>query len=93
MKTVLVKGNTYPVRTQLYELGGTWDASAKGWKVPEDKEQDALQLVDNANPTLPKTTRRTPVGRRTGCSCGSREDKNGDLIPSPRNCAQCEHDA
>lgn len=31
--------------------------------------------------------------RRTGCSCGSREDYNGDLIPSGRNCASCEHDA
>jgi hypothetical protein len=32
-------------------------------------------------------------GRRTGCSCGSREDRNGNLIPSSRNCAQCEYDA
>lgn len=32
-------------------------------------------------------------GRWTGCSCGSREDSYGDLIPSDRNCASCEHDA
>lgn len=32
-------------------------------------------------------------GRRTGCSCGSREDSFGDLVPSPRNCASCRHDA
>lgn len=25
--------------------------------------------------------------------CGSREDSCGDLIPSPRNCESCEHDA
>jgi len=32
-------------------------------------------------------------GRRTGCSCGSRENRHGDLIPSASNCWQCEHDA
>ena len=32
-------------------------------------------------------------GKWTGCSCGSREDSYGDLIPSPRNCSSCEHDA
>ncbi len=32
-------------------------------------------------------------GRWTGCSCGSREDSAGDLIPSPRNCASCDRDA
>lgn len=31
-------------------------------------------------------------GKWTGCSCGSREDEHG-LIPSPRNCWQCNHDA
>ena len=36
---------------------------------------------------------RAARGRRTGCSCGSREDRYGNLIPSPRNCWQCEHDA
>lgn len=33
------------------------------------------------------------AGRRTGCSCGSREDSAGDLIPSPHNCRQCNFDA
>jgi hypothetical protein len=33
------------------------------------------------------------AGRWTGCQCGSREDSHGDLIPSARNCATCEHDA
>ncbi len=37
-------------------------------------------------------TKRSP-GRRTGCSCGSREDRYGDLVPSERNCSHCEHDA
>lgn len=33
------------------------------------------------------------TGKRTGCSCGSRADAWGDLIPSPRNCFSCRHDA
>ncbi len=41
-------------------------------------------------------SRRAPAprsqSRRTGCSCGSREDQYGDLVPSPRNCRCCEHD-
>lgn len=36
---------------------------------------------------------RGGYAKRTGCSCGSREDSSGCLIPSPRNCAGCEHDA
>jgi hypothetical protein len=40
--------------------------------------------------TLPRSR---GYSRRTGCSCGSREDSSGDLIPSDRNCASCEHDA
>jgi hypothetical protein len=31
-------------------------------------------------------------GRRTGCSCGSREDSAGDLIPSQYNCRSCRFD-
>lgn len=44
--------------------------------------------------TMPRPRRQTArSGRRTGCSCGSREDASGRLIPSPRNCRSCEHDA
>lgn len=32
-------------------------------------------------------------GKWTGCSCGSREDSYGDLIPSARNCFSCRHDS
>ena len=49
----------------------------------------ALGIVRVSRPA--RTVRRH--GRWTGCSCGSREDAAGDLIPSPRNCASCEHDA
>lgn len=42
-----------------------------------------------ASPARPAPRNR---GRRTGCSCGSREDQHGDLIPSSRNCRQCNFD-
>lgn len=32
-------------------------------------------------------------GKWTGCSCGSREDSYGDLIPARNNCSSCRHDA
>jgi hypothetical protein len=45
--TVLITGNTYPVRRSLAELGGKWNASQKGWEVPAEKEQEAKELVFN----------------------------------------------
>lgn len=43
----------------------------------------------------PRTSSPRPrtTGKWTGCSCGSRVDSYGDLIPSPRNCFSCNHDA
>ena len=38
-------------------------------------------------------SRARAPGKWTGCSCGSREDRYGDLIPSARNCFHCGHDA
>jgi hypothetical protein len=54
--TVPIKGNTYPVRHDLYRLGGRWDAQAKTWMVPEDKEKEAKLIVDSA-PSEPAPTR------------------------------------
>ena len=42
---ILITGNTYPHRVQLRAMGGEWDASAKGWRVPEDKADDARAMV------------------------------------------------
>jgi len=42
--------------------------------------------------TRSRRQREQRSSRRTGCSCGSREDR-GVLVPSVRNCWQCEHDA
>lgn len=45
MSTVLITGNTFPVKNQIKALGGRWDADAKGWKVPAEKADAARKLV------------------------------------------------
>ena len=51
-----------------------------------------------AGPTLipaaraPAARRARTPGMWTGCSCGSREDGGGSLIPARNNCASCERD-
>lgn len=47
-KTVLITGNTYPVKDSIKALGGRWDAAAKGWRVPEAKADEARALVAGA---------------------------------------------
>lgn len=42
--------------------------------------------------TKAPATRPYRAGKWTGCSCGSREDSNGALIRSNRNCSQCRFD-
>ncbi len=44
----LITGNTYPVKDQIRGLGGTWDRTAKGWRVPAERVAEARALVDAA---------------------------------------------
>jgi len=69
--TVLVTGNTYPVKDQIKALGGRWDANAKGWRVPADKADEAQKLVAGA----PTATRKAYDGRICR-NCGHRERRN-----------------
>jgi hypothetical protein len=48
---------------------------------------------ESVYPTSPARTRTARRGTWTGCSCGSRTDDCGDLIPARNNCSSCEHDA
>jgi len=41
----LITGNTYPVRAQLAAMGGRWDATRKGWLVPDDRAAEARALL------------------------------------------------
>ena len=55
MTTVLITGNTFPVKDQIKALGGRWDAAAKGWNVPTDKADEAQALVAGA-PVSPRVS-------------------------------------
>jgi hypothetical protein len=81
METVLVTGNTYPVKDQIKALGAKWDAAAKGWRVPADKADAARALVGGTAPK-PSPARRPgwhPCGY-PGCSphyCDECDGKGG----------------
>lgn len=71
MTTALITGNTYPVRDQLRALGGTWDAAAKGWRVPADKADAARRLVSgSARTNVRPSIRRGGLCTRCGDECG-----------------------
>jgi hypothetical protein len=75
METVLITGNTYPVKDDLKGLGAKWDAAAKGWRVPADKADAARALVAGATPKAPArptgTARPAGAARRPGWTpCG-----------------------
>jgi len=57
MSTILITGNTYPVRAELRALGGTWNKVKQGWAVPYHAEDRARQLVAGA-----ATHYREPAG-------------------------------
>jgi len=71
---VLITGNTFPVKDQIKALGGRWDATAKGWRVPEDKAAQARKLVIDA-PTSERKSFRRPSnpqnfhGNQNCCDC------------------------
>lgn len=82
-------GDTVTITTRS---GKSWDATVERvvWS-GEGVSICATQSVDRRS-TPARSTRRDR-GTWTGCSCGSREDGYGDLMPSPRNCQSCRYDA
>lgn len=44
----LITGNTYPHRSELRAMGGEWDVAAKGWRVPDERAEEARALVAGA---------------------------------------------
>lgn len=48
MKTIIITGNTFPVKDQLKSMGGKWNAEQKGWEIPVNKQMEAQKLVNNA---------------------------------------------
>lgn len=43
--TVLITGNTFPVKGHLYAIGGRWNRVLKGWDVPAERETEARNIV------------------------------------------------
>ncbi len=43
-----ITGNTFPVRVELRNMGGQWNAAAKAWMVPDDVADLARALVPAA---------------------------------------------
>lgn len=83
MELVLITGNTYPVKDQIKDLGGRWDATAKGWRVPSDKAPQAQLLVSGAG--LAGGGNRTSNGgksnSKTCYECGHTERRNARGYP------------
>lgn len=61
--TVLITGNTYPVKEQIKALGGRWNRAAQGWEVPEANAEQAAKIVEEAGPV---EARRDTPRRRWG---------------------------
>ncbi len=82
---ILITGNTYPVKEQIKAMGGRWDAAASGWRVPAERADEALALVQSANAT-------SPSGRLTCRDCGQ-TGKRGDYpfstLPGSGLCDDC----
>ncbi len=45
-----ITGNTYPVKDAIKALGGRWNKARQGWDVPDDKADEARELVAQAGP-------------------------------------------
>lgn len=102
METVAITGNTFPVKDEIKQLGGKWDAAQKAWIVPKENASKAQELVNGAK-SAPRcgnssggngwgydgAARGYTASRypRTGCSCGSREG-----LERESDCSSCRHD-
>ncbi len=77
--SVLITGNTYPVRRALAQMGGKWNATEKGWEVPDDLADEARRIVGPAPAPKPKARaqRRSAIYTGETCACCGR---GGQLI-------------
>ena len=44
---LIVKGNTYPIKDQIKELGGIWDSRQKQWLMPDQAAVSACAAALN----------------------------------------------
>jgi len=83
--TILITGDTYPVKDQLKSLGGQWDSAARGWRVPAEHGAAALALVAPAAPVSQSA--------RLSCrSCGQTGTRGAypfSTLPGSGRCDDC----
>jgi len=53
-KSILLSGNTYPVKDAIKALGGRWNPDQKAWSVPAAKADEARRLVASAPTSSPR---------------------------------------
>lgn len=88
-----ITGNTYQVKDRLKALGGRWNAADKSWMVPDDRAEEARQIVAGA----PARKFACDSGYRPKkCrACGHVERRNsrgypiGDRILRSGECQSC----
>lgn len=90
--TILVTGNTYPVKDAIKALGGRWDSASKGWRVPAPKAEEAQALVSGAPKSSPSAT-STAAGtcRKCGRSCKPGYSTCYGCSPASKTCQSCGH--
>lgn len=90
-KMTAITGNTFPVKDKLKALGGRWNPDKKVWMIPDDKVNEAMELVKNA-PKISYSdsgTKRRP--RRKCIVCGDYEeyDRRGYPIVKILKSGEC----
>lgn len=81
-QTVLITGNTFPVKDALKALGGRWDSTNKGWLVPASNADKARSLVATAPKAVVSQGGRSYGRRSKECISGG----NCSSFGSGRNC-------
>jgi hypothetical protein len=88
----LITGNTYPVRQKMHDLGGVWNAAAKGWDMPDAKAEEARAIVAAAGPKTPLYKRpryRRDYSRGSYSGTGyTRFSSGAEMYQNPRG--RCE---
>ena len=88
MDTVLITGNTFPVKHLLRGLGGTWNRNAQGWEIPSARAEEARALVLGAAPTPRRDTPRRRYGRARYGSTYTRFASGAEVYTNNRG--RCE---
>jgi len=87
MATILIVGNTYPVRDQIKALGGRWNKARGGWDVPADAAPAAQALIDAAGPVRPRRGRFRSTHTRFNSGADVFTNRRGRCEDAP--CCGC----